>query len=61
MIDIRRLKRDLKDIYGTAAVNVAEFVAMTVFDIDSASLEELEKLADAVGIDIRDYDDDYER
>ena len=60
-MDVERLKRDLKDYFGTGAFNVAPAMMMNVFDIDNASIQKLKELAAEAGLDIRDYEDDLER
>ena len=54
-IDIRRLRRDLKDYYGTAMVNGFPMAVIDLSKIDRATDEELLELAQKQGMDLKKY------
>lgn len=54
-IDINRLRRDLKDYYGTAMVGGFPMAMMDVSQVERASADELIELAQSCGIDINKY------
>ena len=54
-IDIRRLRRDLKDYYGTAMFNGYPMAVIDLSNIDHASDREVVELAQKNGIDIKKY------
>ncbi len=54
-IDVDRLKKDLKDYYGTAMVNVSPLAMIDLSKIDNMSLDELVEMAQSIGLDIEEY------
>ena len=54
-IDIRRLRRDLEDYYGTAMFSGFPMAVMDVSRVERMSAQELVELAQKNGIDLRKY------
>ena len=54
-IDVDRLRRDIKDYYGTAMFNASPISVMDLSQIDRASDLEIIEIAQRNGIDISDY------
>ena len=54
-IDVDRLRRDIKDYYGTAMFNAAPISVMDLSQIERASDLEIIEIAQRNGIDISDY------
>lgn len=54
-IDIERLRRDMKDNFGTAMFNGFPFAVSELTKVERASDEELVSLAEKNNIDLRDY------
>lgn len=55
LIDIFRLREDLKNYYGTAMFNGFQMAIMELRTIERATDEELLQLSEKVGIDINKY------
>lgn len=54
-IDIDRLRRDLKDYYGTAMFNASPMAVMDLSRIERASDTEIVEEAQKAGVDLTDY------
>ena len=54
-IDIRRLRRDLKDYFGTAMFNASPMAIMDLSKVDCASDMEIIEIAQENGFDLREY------
>ena len=54
-IDVDRLRRDIKDYYGTAMFNATPISVMDLSQIERASDLEIIEIAQRNGIDISDY------
>lgn len=54
-IDIRRLRRDLKDYFGTAMFNASPMAIMDLSKVDRASDMEIIEIAQENGFDLRKY------
>ena len=54
-IDIDRLRRDLEDYYGTAMFSGFPMAVMDLSEIKRLSPQELVRLAEKNGIDLRKY------
>lgn len=54
-IDIRRLRRDLKDYYGTAVFNASPMAVFDLSTVERASDREIIEIAQANGVDLRKY------
>lgn len=54
-IDINRLRRDLKDYYGTAMFGGFPMAMIDVSKVERASADELIALAQSCGVDINKY------
>ena len=54
-IDIDRLRRDLKDYYGTALFNVSPLAVIDLEKIERASEMEIIEEAKKAGIDLAEY------
>ena len=54
-IDARRLRRDLKDYFGTAMFNVSPIAIMDLSKVERASDREIIEIAQANGFDLRKY------
>lgn len=54
-IDIDRLREDLEDYYGTAMFGASPLAVMDLVEVDSASDEELIKMARKLRIDLDKY------
>lgn len=54
-IDIEKLRRDLIDYYGTAAVSIFAPAFLDVSEAEEASPEELIRMAEDAGFDLRRY------
>ena len=54
-IDVDRLRRDIKDYYGTAMFNTSPISVMDLSQIERASDLEIIEIAQRNGIDISDY------
>lgn len=61
IIDIKKLREYLKDYFGTAASNGFPAAMIDVFDVDKASPQELVKIAQRAGINLKEFEEDYER
>ena len=55
IIDIDRLRRDMKDYYGTAMFNASPMAVMDLSRIERASDTEIVEEAQKVGVDLTDY------
>ena len=54
-IDVNRLRRDMKDDYGTAMFNGFPIAVMDVGNVERLSDRELVELAQKKGVDLRKY------
>lgn len=54
-IDIDRLRRDMKDYYGTAMVNASPMAMMDLSKVERASDEQIVKMAQEQGVDLKKY------
>ena len=54
-IDINRLRRDLKDYYGTAMFNGFPMAVVDLSKVERMSDRELVELAQKNGVDLRKY------
>ena len=54
-IDVSRLRRDLKDYYGTAMFNGFPMAVMDLSKVERMSDRELVELAQKNGVDLRKY------
>ena len=54
-IDIDRLRRDMKDYYGTAMFNASPMAVMDLSRIERASDMEIVEEAQKTGLDLTDY------
>ena len=54
-IDVRRLRRDMKDYYGTAMFNGFPMAVMDLSKVERMSDRELVELAQKNGVDLRKY------
>ena len=54
-IDIDRLRRDMKDYYGTAMLNASPMAVMDLSRIERASDMEIVEEAQKAGVDLTDY------
>ena len=54
-IDIDRLRRDMKDYYGTAMLNVSPIAVMDLSRVERASDMEIVEMAQKNGVDLSDY------
>ena len=54
-IDIDRLRRDMKDYYGTAMFNASPMAVMDLSRVERASDMEIVEMAQKNGIDLSDY------
>ncbi len=54
-IDINRLRRDMKDYYGTAMFNGFPMAVMDLSKVERLSDRELVELAQKNGVDLRKY------
>ena len=54
-IDIDRLRRDMKDYYGTAMFNASPMAVMDLSRIERASDMEIVEEAQKNGLDLTDY------
>ena len=54
-IDISRLRRDMKDYYGTAMFNGFPMAVMDLSKVERMSDRELVELAKKNGVDLRKY------
>ena len=54
-IDVNRLRRDMKDYYGTAMFNGFPMAVMDLSRVESMSDQELVELAHKNGVDLRKY------
>ncbi len=54
-IDVNRLRRDLKDYFGTAMFNGFPMAVMDLSNVERLSDSELIQLAQKNGIDLRKY------
>ena len=53
--DDERLRRDMRDYYGTAMFNGFPMAVMDLSKVDRASDEELRRMAERNGIDLSKY------
>ena len=62
-IDIKKLRRDLLDYYGSATHSGFPMALIELSDVEMASGYQLVEIAKKNGIDLNNYaiDDDYER
>ena len=58
-IDVDRLRRDLKDYYGTAKFNASPLAIMELTKVERASDREIVEMAQENGVDLRKYIIDY--
>ena len=54
-IDVKRLRRDMKDYYGTAMFNGFPMAVMDLSKVERLSDRELIELAQKNGVDLRKY------
>lgn len=54
-IDVDRLRRDLKDYYGTAMFNASPLAVMELSKVERASDREIVEMAQKNGVDLRKY------
>ena len=54
-IDVNRLRRDMKDYYGTAMFNGFPMAVMDLSKVERLSDQELVELAQRNGVDLRKY------
>ena len=54
-IDIDRLRRDLKDYYGTAMFNASPMAVLDLSRVERASDMEIVEMAQKNGVDLSDY------
>lgn len=54
-IDVNRLRRDMKDYYGTAMFNGFPMAVMDLSKVERMSDRELVELAQKNGVDLRKY------
>ena len=54
-IDIDRLRRDMKDYYGTAMFNASPIAVMDLSRVERASDMEIVEIAQKNGVDLSDY------
>ena len=54
-IDIDRLRRDMKDYYGTAMFNASPMAVIDLSRIERASDMEIVEEAQKAGVDLTDY------
>ena len=54
-IDVSRLRRDMKDNYGTAMFNGFPMAVMDLAKVERMSDQELVELAQEKGVDLRKY------
>jgi len=54
-IDVDRLRRDLKDYYGTAMFNASPLAVMELSKVERASDHEIVEMARENGVDLRKY------
>ena len=54
-IDIDRLRRDIKDYYGTAMFNASPMAVMDLSGIERMSDLEIAEEAQKIGVDLSDY------
>jgi hypothetical protein len=54
-IDVNRLRRDMKDYYGTAMFNGFPMAVMDLSKVERMSDRELVELAKKNGVDLRKY------
>ena len=59
--NIRAIKRELEDFYGTAMFSGFPMAVVELGSLDDMSDEEIVELAKSVGINVRKYEEDYER
>ena len=61
-IDVRRLRKDLMDYYGTAMNNVFNVAIIDIGKIETASDKEIIEIAENIGINLEKYiENDMER
>ena len=54
-IDIDRLRRDIKDYYGTAMFNASPMAVLDLSRVERASDMEIVEMAQKNGVDLSDY------
>ena len=54
-IDVERLRRDMKDYYGTAMFSASPMAVMDLSRIERASDMEIVEEAQKAGVDLTDY------
>ena len=54
-IDIDRLRRDMKDYYGTAMFNASPMPVLDLSRVERASDMEIVEMAQKNGVDLSDY------
>ncbi len=54
-IDIDRLRRDMKDYYGTAMFNASPMAVLDLSRVERASDMEIVEMAQKNGVDLSDY------
>ena len=54
-IDVKRLRRDLKDYYGTAMFSASPMAVLDLSRIQRASDQEIVEEAQRLGLDLTDY------
>ena len=54
-IDIEALRNDLMDYYGTASTYNPN-ATMDLIEVENASLEELVRMAESIGLDLSNYE-----
>ena len=53
--DIKAIRNDLKDYYGTAYINASQFAMVDLINLDNKSDYEILRIAVSVGININNY------
>ena len=54
-IDVRRLRKDLKDYYGTAMFSASPLAMMELSKVEHASDREIVEIAQENGVDLSEY------
>ena len=54
-IDVKKLRKDMKDYYGTAMFNGFSMAVMDLSKVDNLSDQELVDYAQKKGVDLRKY------
>ena len=54
-IDIRRLRQNLKDYYGTAMFNASPAAVIDLSAVEKATDQEIVEMAEKMGMDLKKY------